>query len=669
MSKKLLSELFDSIDTTREDIIELQAAVMERQAVVKPKLFVMESSLWDKEDIVLEVIKLSGEHFQNASSRLKNDKNFIMTAIRSSSYSACMFKHIAQELKGDINIVENVLESEQPLLIKHADSLLLQNKNFILKAVGKNPYVLTIPDIVIDKEIVLTAIKGIDPTTYDYYIENLEEGITEFKAFTDSENYEMVTKCHDRGYINKEDGCICLLKYADKFRGDREVVMAEVAKSGIGLCYASDELKGDMEVVEKAMDRYIYSFVFASDTLKKNKPFILASLQKNGLLLKYVLNDMKEDKEVVLSAVRQNGKALVFALPALKNNKEVVLSAVSNNGLSILHASDNQRRDKEVSLMAVSNTSDAVLFIDPGMKSDPDIMFEVVRKKGRHLVYASEELRTMSVHRGIRLAAVHNDVSALKYLKLDDYVKDYDFLFSIITKNKKFVIDIKNKVNINEFLQFIQDKKKEYVAYEAFSTGVIQSLLSTKKSELEKEGVHVGVGTHISQNKLRLLTFHGLYFRQKFLGVVGSYLGIQKGSEYYNLLDVENILTDILEEKAKPKDEESSEPKDNESLRLLLRSISDDWTRHIPKSVQAVVRDYQEHGNEQVCPGWTRQPAQNDLTHAFGELVRRQPNTTNVAVIRAIASTVLTRTASTDDTDESMYELKYRKYKQKYLNK
>jgi hypothetical protein len=126
---------------------------------------------------------------------------------------------------------------------------------------------------------------------------------------------------------------------------NKEVVLAAVAKNGLDLRLASEELQANKEVVLAAVRQDSYALQYASEKLKANKEVVLAAVRQDGWALQYASEKLKANPEVVLAAVRQNGWALGFASDSLRANKDFILAAVPENGLALGFASESLKDD------------------------------------------------------------------------------------------------------------------------------------------------------------------------------------------------------------------------------------------------------------------------------------------------------------------------------------
>ncbi|CAE7370560.1 truC [Symbiodinium natans] len=139
-------------------------------------------------------------------------------------------------------------------------------------------------------------------------------------------------------------------------RGDREVVLAAVARDGSALQFAADALKGDREVVLAAVEHDGWALEFATDALKGDREVVRAAVEQDGWALEFAADEMRGDREVVLAAVKQSGRAFKHAADALREDRDFVLAAVKEDGTALSFASEELRADRSFLLEAVEAT-------------------------------------------------------------------------------------------------------------------------------------------------------------------------------------------------------------------------------------------------------------------------------------------------------------------------
>jgi len=166
--------------------------------------------------------------------------------------------------------------------------------------------------------------------------------------------------------------------------GDREEALAAVRETG-ALEFAPDASKGDKQVVVAAVPKSGDSWIHAINDLKKDKDVLFEAFRQQGL------------KELMLVKVKESGKSLEYASDHLKGDKDVVLAAVRQNGHALKYAAESLKMDREVVLAAVKRDSTTLKYALGGLNQDPEFTKAaglIDKQEGR--VYSKHEKAILS---------------------------------------------------------------------------------------------------------------------------------------------------------------------------------------------------------------------------------------------------------------------------------
>ena len=179
----------------------------------------------------------------------------------------------------------------------------------------------------------------------------------------------------------------------DGLDGGKAKIIAKCKEDLFGLRDAPDKFKADKEVVMAAVAAWGQAFEYASDELKADKDFIMEVIKKTALhpewdeesrgVLQFVSEELKADKEVVMAAVKVQFDGhgysgnLQYASEELKADKEVVMAAVENDGRALKYVSDELKADKEVVMAAVKCDGNALEYADESLQNDKDLIAAV----------------------------------------------------------------------------------------------------------------------------------------------------------------------------------------------------------------------------------------------------------------------------------------------------
>ena len=363
-------------------ILKIDEDIVKSAIIYKPFLLNNFPKIQDNEESVLRGIKKNTECFTFASKRLKNDKQFVISAMKVSNSSIDLFKGLSQRLRSDKEVFESKPDKEGLIYC----SIELQYELIKEKYVSNCSifeYVST--EISDNPELVLSLLKinGL-----------LLQSIPKYK-----DNIKLVSEAVRQNGLS--------LQHASKeLRDNKDIVLEAVSKNGLSLQHASKRLKNDRHIVQIALDNNIKSIEHVSPEIRNDKILIISVIRQNGLLLKYASKELQSDKEVVLEAIKQNGNAIKYSYPEMKVMK-------------------NYPNGKRIWL----KESKPVLRYQFGMIYK-DILIEALKQNGNVIKYAYE------VDKELILTAVENNVNSLEYVKKIKYAyeKDKEILDAI---NKK----------------------------------------------------------------------------------------------------------------------------------------------------------------------------------------------------------------------------------------
>lgn len=191
-----------------------------------------------------------------ASDELKNNKDFIMSALKPTNGEALEFA--SNELKNDKEFILAAMEQWWWKAIKYASNELANDKEFMLFVMKGRPYAFRYAAYALmhDRETVMAAV---------------------------TESWKVLEDMPVKRYYND----------------DKEVIMTAIVQSGWALEHASNGLKNDKEVVMAAVQQNGCALLHASDELKNDREVVMAAVTNNGLALEYT--ELK-DEDIVKAA-------------------------------------------------------------------------------------------------------------------------------------------------------------------------------------------------------------------------------------------------------------------------------------------------------------------------------------------------------------------------------
>jgi len=152
-----------------------------------------------------------------------------------------------------------------------------------------------------------------------------------------------------------EDGWVELRSVAEKYRCDREIVIAAMRNSGKALEDAPEEFRSDRAVVLAAVSSNGSALRFAADELKRDPEVVLAAVRGSALALRCAAEELWLDRDFTLAVVQVHGSALMYASPALRRDRDVVLAAVRNDPSALRHAQPELCHDPDIKRVALAS--------------------------------------------------------------------------------------------------------------------------------------------------------------------------------------------------------------------------------------------------------------------------------------------------------------------------
>ncbi len=138
-------------------------------------------------------------------------------------------------------------------------------------------------------------------------------------------------------------------------RGDRDVMLAAIAKEGEVVQYASEALRSEkgfmLAAIEAKDDASVVQY--ASEALRADRSFMLAAIAKDWEAVRYASGALRSDEAVMVAAIAKDVRAMKFASAALLAEKDFMLAAASKNARAVQYAPEALRADGAFMLAAI----------------------------------------------------------------------------------------------------------------------------------------------------------------------------------------------------------------------------------------------------------------------------------------------------------------------------
>ncbi len=261
------------------------------------------------------------------------------------------------------------------------------------------------------------------------------------------------------------NGFSSLAKY--NYADDEEIVRIAVETNGRNLIYASDRLKNNVDICKIAFMQS--SDAFEDKSLSKSRSVIVSDREFIKEYLSKaktprIPEEYRDDDEIAALGLYTRGDNFFTISERLRGSKNHAMIAFETCGDCLKYASDRIKDDKDVVKVAVKNSGYALMYASAALKGDKDIVELAVKNSGTALKYASDSLKDDD---NIVKAAVESDCEAFEYAS-DRLKKDWGFIkellenakdeygFSVILHNVDNTI-IKNNESVKVLAPFLAE--------------------------------------------------------------------------------------------------------------------------------------------------------------------------------------------------------------------
>ncbi len=363
------------------------------------------------------IIHRNGDVLKYASNRLRDDKEVVLLAVKSSGWS---LQYASDRLSDDKEVVLFAVKQYWGAWYE-ASPRLRKDKDVVIEAIKNNIYLLNDVsfDLVDDKEFMLRAI-SIDALAYCYVSERL--------------------------------------------KNDRDLIILAVKKDGMIIKELPSEFKDDKEIATIAVSRGPNILEYVSPRLKDDRDVVLKSVSIDGSSLQDASDRLKDDKELVIIAIRNAFEAYLDASERLKNDRDVVFELIKISPFQFKNIPNQFKSDKEIVFEAVKGDVHRLQYADKSLLKDREFILKLLKIDNRYLVYA----RGLADDEEFMLEAIK--------LRVDTYTYCSDRLY----KSRDFALEaIKVDSKVFEYTEFKEDKSFMLDAIKQ-NKNVMKYLLSNK---------------------------------------------------------------------------------------------------------------------------------------------------------------------------------------------
>lgn len=338
-------------------------------------------------EIALAAVQNNGLALEFVAENLRTgDQEIILAALTNTGHA---FQYIIGDLKNDHDIILAALHDN----INIIPQTLLNDKNFMLKAVAKNGLTLekASPALKKDKEVVGTAVKQSGRALH-YADESFKD------------NYEIV-------FAAIEQDPDFFVHVSKTFKNNFEIALTAVRGSRNAYQYISEELKENEIILEAALEHSGEALRHTSVKLRDNKQLVLKAVETINCF-KYASNELRGDREVLLKALNVDCFAIEFASPELQADDEInqILKEKKYPGPWQFYNATYRCENEEEMLVRMKEDcptmGHALAFASDQLRSDKNFLLKALKQNAQSawgISYVSEDLKK---DRDLALAAI-----------------------------------------------------------------------------------------------------------------------------------------------------------------------------------------------------------------------------------------------------------------------
>ncbi len=465
----------------------------------------------------------------------KDDDELIRKYIDHSNY-ASLFRnnagYIFEKYSNDYSVMlamVGLLDEYTNSHLKKIGNELLNNIDFISKAVSKNPYILNYTKYSSDAHFMINLIK-FDQQMFNYAHEILLD------------NEEFVSQClpfiEDKGLLSLisprlkqiRDFILPLVSvrgYELRFAGsllqdDYDIVLAAIKSSSNAIEYASERHRNNRDLVIESIKRFpSYTRVDLSK-FSADKSLFKEILSFNGEFIQHASEELRNDLELAQIAIESNVKSFIYFGQSLKSNYDFVLTNIQRNAAIIAQMDDEIKNNLNMLSHIIAKNINAIDWIESEYITDEllDKVTNLMILDDKSDSIFNESPSKLSIHETCRIHSIKHKFEQFLVIKMKlsenpadeaeimleesdyDYEKDvisYDVLSNNIPISKEYfvvtlygsttkkmipsIVTVKNhKVIGNDIYLLIENNSKSYSFYNEYMT----RLLDLYQYKLEK---------------------------------------------------------------------------------------------------------------------------------------------------------------------------------------
>lgn len=340
----------------------------------------------DVEEIALAALHERYSCAEYLSKRLKDDKEFLLKAVRTRE----------EPLYG---------RAVEGLILKYVSDRMKDDKEFVLECVAVDGDAIAYASdrLKDDEDVARTAIitEGVALRGISARLRGDADFLRSILPYVNSHQIE--ARCLDVKLLDDEAFAMAFLsvagwnlsEFSERIRDNKEIVLVALKEAGHEFGSVSTRLKADKEVVLTALRTWSYVVSDMDKSLFDDDEFVECILKRGaGRRFEKFPERIRDDRRLSLIACINDSSAYHYISDRLKEDEEFfreVLFATKDANI-INWSSDKIKSNKELVMTCLDMGLDPY-FITDYIKDDRDLVLKAVSIEGTRLEQASEELR------------------------------------------------------------------------------------------------------------------------------------------------------------------------------------------------------------------------------------------------------------------------------------
>lgn len=430
-------------------------------------------------EFMLKAFRINPTSIFSSIEPLRSNKEFVsLIAKQNGSYALSFSNKKFRKDEDVVLLAVNSLKNDTYMQSKRhifelSDYISIRsNKEFMLNAIKDFPESISYVDesLINDKDFLLRAIKNNNKVLDVYHPSKKYRKIADLILHDEEFMYQVVS--HN----------VAALRYFKSGQKDNKKIVRLAFEKDPALAYEHlsttlmrnedffnyysflEEYYRNMDKqrVLKEIKRVNFSLGgYINEELKQDRDIIFEELKKGTGILSSINDSLMNSKEFICQAIAIRGSSLYYAPDKFKKDKEIALIAAKQKDFTLEVVDESLRKDKEVVLAAAKQCGDGVFeYLDESLKLDKEFMHKLLKialRRGSYEYMKKIIMPLLKKDESLCLEVIKLDYQA--FHELDEFLpKDKDFILRAIQANVMVFTYLKHESKLI-YDQDIQDVK------------------------------------------------------------------------------------------------------------------------------------------------------------------------------------------------------------------